>query len=254
MKKLLFIIGITISNLSFGQIILEHAYTTASYNEDYNNFAFHTDSGLHYYTTNEAEGKVLIYDTSHNLYKTVTLNLETGFNLETVNLLTDKLFNANSNIEFIVVSRNNDVTPSIKKMTLYDEDGANLFEFGNRWNATCVKNSDSNYKLITSTLKSDPDYYEVYDLPGVLSVAQQETLIKSQLFSFPNPASNRITIVNSLKSGQIELLEVFDISGKKILEKNVSGNSKEINLDVTNFKSGVYIYKLNGKTNRFIKD
>ena len=41
---------------------------------------------------------------------------------------------------------------------------------------------------------------------------------------------------------------------KKVLQKNVSGGSKEIDLDVTNLTRGVYIYRINGKTNKFIKE
>jgi len=36
--------------------------------------------------------------------------------------------------------------------------------------------------------------------------------------------------------------------------KNVTGGNNEINLDVTALSNGVYIYKLNGQTNKFIKN
>jgi hypothetical protein len=251
MKKLLFILAITISNLSFGQITLEHAYTTDGFNNIVKTYAFHTESGLYYFTMNQTENKVLIYNASHTLYKTVILNLGANYKISTVYLATDKLFNTNANIEFIVVSYNSNL--AVGKMTLFDEDGANLFEFGDRFEANCFKNSDTNFKLIVATEKDYPNYYEVYNLPGTLSVAQQEMLINNQFYGFPNPASNRITIINSLESGKMGMLEVFDVSGKKVLERNVLGNNQEINLDITNLENGVYIYKLNGKTNRFIK-
>ena len=37
------------------------------------------------------------------------------------------------------------------------------------------------------------------------------------------------------------------------MQKTVVGENAEINLDVTELSNGVYIYKLNGQTNRFIK-
>lgn len=252
MKKLLLIITIAISSLSFGQITLEHTYITEGFNNFPKTYAFHTDNGLYYYTINELENKVLIYNSSHVLYKTVNLTLDSGYTINTIYLATDKLFNSNTNIEFIVVSGNG--TPNSSKMTLFDENGTNLFEFGNRWEANCIKNSDTSYKLIVSTDKSSPNNYDIYSLSGTLSVLQQQAFDKNQFFGYPNPTSNKITIMNPSKGGGNWKLEIFDITGKKVMEKNVLGNETEINLDVTNFENGVYIYKLNGKTNRFIKN
>lgn len=250
MKKIILLITIAISNISFGQITLEQTYTTEGFNNFPKSYAFHTDNGLNYYTVNSIENKVLLYNASHVLYKTVIPNLGSGYNISTLYLATDKLFNSNQNLEFIVVS-SNDLLGS--KMTLVDEDGVNLFEFGDRWEANVIKNSDTNYKLIVSTDKQSPNYYDIYNLPGTLSILQQQYISNNQLFGYPNPTSNRITIINSLKSGENGKLEVFDINGKKVMQKNVSGENGEISLDVTELSNGVYIYKLNGQTNRFIK-
>ena len=38
------------------------------------------------------------------------------------------------------------------------------------------------------------------------------------------------------------------------MKKNISRNENEIILDITNFESGIYIYKLNGMTNKFVKN
>ena len=250
MKKLLLITFLTISSFSFGQITLEHTYTTDGFNNFPKTYAFYTDGGLFYFTINAIENKVLLYNSSHNLYKSVSLNLTAGYTIKTIYLTTDKLFNSNSNIEFIVVSGS---TSSGSKMTLFDEDGTNLFEFGNRWVADCIKDQNNNYKLVTSTDKASPNNYDIYSLPGSLSISQQQIFNKNSFFAYPNPTSNKITIVNYLKDGENGKLEIYDINGKKIMEKNVFGNEPEISLDITNFESGTYIYKLNGKTNKFIK-
>ena len=189
MKRLLFIIALTISFMSFGQITLEHSYVTQGYNNYSKTYAFHTETGLNYYTLNTTENKVLLYNSSHNLFKTVTLNLGAGFKLSNIFLATDKLFNTNSNIEFIARSSSDAET----KMTLIDEDGINLFEFGDRDEANFIKNSDTSYKLIVSTEKLTPNFYDIYNLPGTLSILQQQALSKSQFFGYPNPTTNKIT-------------------------------------------------------------
>ena len=51
MKKLLLIVTIAISSFSFGQITLEHTYTTEGFNNYPKSYAFHTDNGLFLYLT-----------------------------------------------------------------------------------------------------------------------------------------------------------------------------------------------------------
>ncbi len=56
-----------------------------------------------------------------------------------------------------------------------------------------------------------------------------------------------------MKNGQNGTLEVFEINGKTVTQKNVVGQNGEINLDITVLNEGVYIYIVNGQTNRFVK-
>lgn len=163
---------------------------------------------------------------------------------------TDKLFNSNNKIEFIIIS-NNGSNPN--KMTLFDEDGENLYEFGNRWVAQYIKIADADYKLLVGTDGISPNYYDIYDLSGTLNINQQQSLNKNEIFGFPNPTKNKISITNNLKNGQVAVLEIFDSNGRKVIEKNIVGESGEIDLDVSQLSSGIYIYKLNGQTNKFLK-
>ena len=69
MKKSLLIIAFIISNLSFGQITLEHSYSTDGFNNNVQTYAFHTDNGLNYYTLNTTENKVYLYNSNHYQYE-----------------------------------------------------------------------------------------------------------------------------------------------------------------------------------------
>jgi len=77
--------------------------------------------------------------------------------------------------------------------------------------------------------------------------------VSNKLFGYPNPTADRIMITNPLENGENALLEVFDMNGKRIMKKNISGNETEIILDVSNLNNGTYIYKINGEANKFIK-
>jgi hypothetical protein len=98
------------------------------------------------------------------------------------------------------------------------------------------------------------DYiFDVYSLPGTTLNTVTNLLNEDSFFSFPNPTSNIISITNNLKSGENFPLEIFDINGKKVLEKTVTGENEEIHLDVSHLSNGIYIYKLKGMTNKFVK-
>lgn len=71
-------------------------------------------------------------------------------------------------------------------------------------------------------------------------------------YSFgPNPVKNVLNIQNQTK---ISSVQIFDLSGKVVLELN-NQNSKKLNVDMTKFKSGTYLVKLNNdKAFKIIKE
>jgi hypothetical protein len=50
------------------------------------------------------------------------------------------------------------------------------------------------------------------------------------MISFPNPSSSSINITNPLKNNENEKIEVYDTNGRKVLEKAIIGNGKNVNL------------------------
>ena len=92
MKKIQLIIATIISSLSFGQITLEHTYTTQGFNNFPKTYSFYTDNGLFFFTINATENKVLLHNSSHELYKTVSLNLGSGYTIGTLYLASNDPF------------------------------------------------------------------------------------------------------------------------------------------------------------------
>ncbi len=247
MKKIILglIATFGISIVSFGQVTLENSYYSKIYSTVN---GFNTENGLNYFTVDNISNQLKIYNSTHNLIKTVNIPVDANSFINHIYLPTDKLFNSDNLIEFIVHLNNG---PTNNNMFLMNEDGIVLQQFGNKSEAKVIKSTSGVYKLDLKIY--DNGYYDfIYTLTGTLSVAQQEMLGK-QFISFPNPTENKITITNNLENGQNGTLEVFDVNGKKVIQKNVIGENGEINLDVIELSSGVYIYKLNGQTNRFIK-
>jgi hypothetical protein len=254
MRKILFglIITIAISNSSFGQAILEQSYLTKGW--DYDRFnSFITQSGVNYFTLDKSTATLNFFNSSHTLFNTVTIPLAQGYTLDYVTTVNDILFNSDTFIEFIAFSQSG----TTRRATLVNENGVVLQEFGNKQEANIIKVGAS-YKMITMRepfeIPGATDFqFDVYSLPGTTLNVTSKTIDENLFFGYPNPTQNIISITNNLQNGQNGILEIFDVNGKKLLEKNVKGENTEINIDVTEFANGVYIYKLNGQTNRFVK-
>ena len=254
MKKIILglIATITISNLSFGQAVFEHSYATKGLDyERYNSFI--TQNGVNYFTLDTSTATLLFFNSSHTLFKTVTIPVESGYTLKYITTVNDMLFNSDSLIEFIAFSKND---TNVIQAKLINENGIILQEFGNKQEAKVIKVGTS-YKLITMKEVQIPFVttfeFDVYYLPGTTLNATSNKMEENLFFGYPNPTQNKISIINNLEIGQTGTLEVFDINGKKVMYKNVVGENGEINLDVTDLNEGIYIYKLNGQTNRFVK-
>jgi len=63
---------------------------------------------------------------------------------------------------------------------------------------------------------------------------------------FPNPAKDELKIYNpefTIEGGTIEL---YNLTGRKLLERQIPLGSEEVTVDVSGLKSGVYFCKMNG--------
>lgn len=67
---------------------------------------------------------------------------------------------------------------------------------------------------------------------------------------YPNPATNKFCVISSEFSADHGRVEIFDMNGKLLLEKHLPAVKETIEIDVNNFKSGVYFCTL--KTNKGI--
>jgi hypothetical protein len=62
---------------------------------------------------------------------------------------------------------------------------------------------------------------------------------------YPNPANDKLNVAIHLEQGQTALLTVFDLTGKLILSKALSGTAHIIETSIVDLSEGIYIYKLN---------
>ena len=261
MKKQIYhlIIAFLFASFSFAQATLEHSYSTtnfAKFNAENEAYAFYTQIGLNYFTFDFGTNTLQVYNESHSLTKTIVFP---NAPIDII-LVTDNLFN-NDNVIEILYSYATDVSGYEISLKLINENGLTIQTFSDKRDAKIIKNNNSNFKLIVSKSLNyggaggsvNTYDYDVYALSGTLTLAQEQIYLKSSFAGFPNPTENIITISNNLENKINEILEVFDSSGKKVKEETISDSEQEIILDINNLSTGIYIYKLNGQTNRFVK-
>jgi hypothetical protein len=255
MKKITFLLltNLFICSYSYSQATLEHTYTTDIQKSSMIDVVgFNTSNGLiKYYTFNRSTNTVEIYSQSHVLETSFTIPLDAGHFLSEFIFVTDKLFNSDSQIEFLYKSyKNND-----QKIYLCNDTGVLIQSFPGKYYAGIVKDNSNNYKMIVSGSQENPvtnSYdYDVYGLTGTLSIEQQD-ILKKKAFVFPNPSNNIINISNTNNTGKASTLQIFSANGNKILEENHT--EEEIKIDVSTYQNGVYIYKLGDKSGKFIKN
>ena len=96
--------------------------------------------------------------------------------------------------------------------------------------------------------KSAPNW-DIYDYSSCIGLEEirKENL---DIIVYPNPANNNITIkANQLNGGYLFL---YDIMGKEVLRKTISGD--ETFLDISNLKSGIYVLKVLSKDNSIVEN
>ncbi len=229
---------------------LEHTYSTNYY--DSTNFTFTINDELHFYTIDRENDEVKLYDSSHNLIKTITVKLANNYDLLSIYLVSDKLFNTDSKIEFLVKSRMpND---AYTNLTVFNEDGIEGLTFELVDTYKLIKTVQNTYKLITvSQIRVNNGKYEykVYALDGTLD-ASQENLLSKSIIQYPNPTSKNLYLKNIKINDNKNIIEVFTIDGKTVLKKTMK--SSENFIDVSSLSNGVYYYKIGNYTNKFIKE
>lgn len=80
------------------------------------------------------------------------------------------------------------------------------------------------------------------------NIIENNTFLINDMLVYPNPNRGEFNILS--KEETIESIEVFNILGEQIINKNV--NDKLISIDIRNYSKGIYFVKLKSVKNHFI--
>jgi len=155
--------------------------------------------------------------------------------------------------------------------------------FDNKFVSIVTNCENANCEIYAFKVNSDLEYDSLYTYPYVydslcphpvvsdtinpdcnLVVNVEEPFTKPeshQMKVFPNPVKEKLTVVFPKyllidnPAGPVQsttvyhqwkstLLEAYDLSGKKVFEKDVPRSETELNLDVSNWRKGMYVFRL----------
>lgn len=254
MKKILLSMAFIATNYAFGQMNLEHAYTS-----DGSHWNIYSDNSTSHYLIGKSNNTFEIYNANHTLYKILTPNIPSSYTfipelLRDSYSISKHIFNTDDKLEFILTFINNQGGQHL--MLIINEDGNIIKQFGNDYHALYQIFHDAashQNKFVISKNSGTNTVTEVYTLPtSTLTTLEIQTQNKNILSAFPVPANKLLTIMNPGNGGSN--VQVYDISGKMVLHKSFGSGEKSIALDVESLKAGVYLYKIGDQSSKFIKN
>ena len=81
---------------------------------------------------------------------------------------------------------------------------------------------------------------------------QEKFRKKNKLSAFPIPTNKTLTIINPENGANT--IEVFDTSGKLVINKSFGISEDKISIDVESLPKGSYIYKVGNLSSKFMKN
>lgn len=253
MRKFLItsLLSIAIS-FAFGQITPEHTY---SYSGTYTRLSL---SGNKFYLMDVALSQTRIYNTNHQLWKTINLPVPANNYLYDIKYLSEGLFSSDNSlclayIYYIYDETNLYYTFNAK---IIKENGTELLSIPGCQYLDVVTVEGEGTKLVAYCYDYSTTLYtiqtKVYSLPGTLLTSENSIRKTDSRLPFPNPAIDYTTISYKLPAGiNNASLKISDIQGREIDRITINGYTNSITIPTANYPSGSYLYQVESGNQRF---
>lgn len=253
MKKILLSVALMATNFAFAQITLEKTYASE-------NLQVYTNATeTNYYSVGQNLTTVKIYNANHTLKKQFSPTIPAGYsmNISSYNnfILSKNIFNTDNLLEIVVVFNKYD-NGSVNKIVVFNEDGQIVKDFGENYRFDDEFDFHVYHDNTTNTnklrlYKENTSSTEIYNLPTT-SLAAKEIQLANKLSAFPIPTNKILNIINP--DNGANKVQVYDTSGKLVMNKIFSFDDDKISIDVENLTKGIYIYKIGELSSKFIKN
>jgi len=245
----------------FSQISLDNMVSGAMYSVELE------DAGKKYFVTDFVNNQCIIYNTDYSAYKTIDISVPVFYWLYELAYVSTKVFDSDDEVELLAVYQSYVSVTDTSGYYVYhtrviDEDGSLMLDVPNGGYSTVISNGPNENKLLilvydfsTSPYIVTTNIYSIYGFPVSLP---EELSIPGELSAYPNPAHNRITIPYKLGDfNDNAWMTINNVNGVEIAKYRVDGNTDKVNLNVSSYAKGVYLYNLtlgniSVKTGKFI--
>lgn len=228
------------------KITLEHSFNTHIFSTVTENVE--NNNVEKYIIYDKTSNQVKIYNLDYSLYKNVNINFPNQYNILYFSLPTIKLFNNDDLIEFIVTLYNSE---NIQYNTvLYNENGNILKEFKDVNSFSVFTTTIGDIKIWAIKQTVNGTHSEIYSLNNSISSIQKSHIDETKS-AYPNPAITKITLPYQLDSGEQTVMHIYSLTGQLLKAIQIDYNFDKIELDVSDFNAGEYIYEYKGISNKF---
>lgn len=226
------------------QIYLEHTFP---------GYVLMTSTNIEqlYYVTDE--NIITLYNDDYTLYKTIQIDVPYGYKVYLYANISNHLFNTDDLVEFTLTFKDT-LNNSGFLLKLFDENGNELFNFGNSPQGSVHQTINGNLRFYVFgyiNYPNPPYHTEIYSLPGYMTSFTELNEFNNHA-PYPNPASNYIYLQYQILRTESVNMNIFDSNGQLIEKKRIGGDFNQILLDVSGYESGMYIYRYNDRSGRFI--
>ena len=192
---------------------------------------------------------VNIYDDNMDIYKTVRFSQESYVK---VSCLTKNVFTNSGKYEFVVIESQDD---DYVKISIYNEDGECLYFFKIESGYTTINIFINSNKLFVDAYHStaEKDWHESYIFSSQGSVNSSVPPVQQQNPSklYPNPARQSVILEYDIQ-GQMQEMQIMDMQGRVVANYLLDPSQKQVNINTSNYKKGVYIYRYGNNSGKFI--
>ncbi len=226
------------------QINLEHTFQ-----HEVN--TINTQSGTFYYYYNG--NTINFYNDDYSFYTSTTITPPNGYKICNFGNISSKLFNLDNNIEFTCTFQDT-LNYSGYLLKLFNANGNELKNFGNSLFFYMHQTINKKLRFLVVRYTNYPYNFvsDIYSLPGTLPNKLSENKFCENLLAYPNPAKDNIFIKYNIDKSEITDLNIYNSNGVLIESVKIGGDFQQIKINVNRYRHGIYIYKYNNVTGKFI--
>lgn len=222
------------------------------------------DVGVYYYVTDSTDGSNIYhyptyyyYDSEFNFYKSYQFQIArySGISL----FPTRHLIDTDDELEFIVTESSLTSYGSRLHNYIMEEDGTIIYDFDNA--NGIVVGSSFEFVLMNNEIRllRNVSYYDGIESHGNLEVygtggnySAEEFQLVTNSVAYPNPARSNITIPYELEDGETATMSIYNLNGQLIERFEIGSHFNQVQLNISGYSPGIYLYEYKGRSNKFI--